>query len=125
MSKLAYITGFFLGFTGVILGAMAAHALEKTLSSDMLDAFETAVRFQMYHALLLIILGFVMERHDSKVLNLALYTMLVGILLFSGSIYLLVLTPVKVGIVTPIGGLILIFSWGALVFWALKKKPNE
>lgn len=124
MSKTAYISGALLGLLGVILGAMAAHALEKTLSPDLLDSFETAVRFQMYHALLLIILGLILEKHSHKTLNLAVYMVLVGTILFSGSIFLLVLTPVKLGIVTPIGGTILIAGWGAFFYWAIKQKAN-
>lgn len=124
MSKIAYSSGAILGMLGVILGAMAAHALEKTLTADQLDSFETAVRFQMYHALLLLILGFILEKHSHKTLNMAVYLLLIGTILFSGSIYLLVLTPVKLGIITPIGGTILIAGWGAMILWAMKQKGN-
>lgn len=124
MSKFAYTSGALLGLLGVILGAMAAHALEKTLTPDLLDSFETAVRFQMYHALLLILLGVVLEKHNNKALTIASYAILIGTLLFSGSIYLLVLTPIKLGIVTPIGGTVLIFGWASLLYWAIKQKTN-
>ena len=123
--KLAYISAAFFGLTGVILGAMAAHALEKSLSTDQLDSFETAVRFQMYHAFLLFLLGIVMGKLESKQLKYATYAIILGTVLFSGSIYLLVLTPVKFGIVTPIGGSILIVGWGLILFWAIKLKGND
>jgi len=125
MSKLSCSIGAFLGLTGVILGAMAAHALEKTLTPDLLDSFETAVRFQMYHALLLLILGVILHSNKSKTLNLAVYSVIVGTVLFSGSIYLLVLSPLKLGIVTPIGGTVLIVGWGALLYWAFRLKKHD
>ncbi|MEM6805178.1 MAG: DUF423 domain-containing protein [Bacteroidota bacterium] len=123
--KLAYISAAFFGLTGVILGAMAAHALEKTLSADSLDSFETAVRFQMYHAFFFLFLGLLLEKYDSNLLRLACRFTFSGIVFFSGSIYLLVLTPLKLGIVTPIGGTLLIIAWGLLLYWAIKLKKND
>ena len=118
--KLAFISAALLGLTGVISGAMGAHALEKTLTPDQLDSYETAVRFQMYHSIVLLILGMLLKLlGPAAALNWSVYLVLVGTLLFSGSIYLLVLTPIKVGIVTPIGGTILIAGWAALLVWAL------
>lgn len=123
--KLAYIAGAFLGLTGVIAGAMGAHALEKVLDPSQMDSFETAVRFQMYHALFLIILASVQERIRSTALKWVTILTIAGTLLFSGSIYLLVLTPVKVGIITPIGGVVLIAAWGWLLTWGIKRKVAE
>lgn len=123
--KLAYIAGAFLGLTGVIAGAMGAHALEKVLDSSQMDSFETAVRFQMYHALFLIILASVQERIRSSALKWVTILTIAGTLLFSGSIYLLVLTPVKVGIITPIGGVVLIAAWGWLMAWGIKRKMAD
>lgn len=125
MTKLSYISGALLGLTGVITGAMGAHALEGSLSPDQLDAYETAVRFQMYHSLLLLLLGalgsFFGERNS---LRFAIVGVLIGTLLFSGSIYLLVLTPFKLGLVTPIGGSILILGWAGLVVWAFERQKD-
>lgn len=123
--KLAYIAGAFLGLTGVIAGAMGAHALEKVLDPSQMDSFETAVRFQMYHALFLIILASVQERIRSTALKWVTILTIAGTLLFSGSIYLLVLTPIKVGIITPIGGVVLIAAWGWLLTWGIKRKVTE
>lgn len=118
--KLAFIFAAILGLTGVIAGALGAHALEKTLTPERLDSYETAVRFQMYHSLLLLLLGILQRQFEASAwLDWSVYGIIAGVLLFSGSIYLLVLTPIKVGIVTPIGGLILIAGWGALLGWAL------
>ena len=119
--KIALISGAFLGLSGVIAGAMGAHALEKILSPELLDSFETAVRFQMYHAILLLIIGFGSFEIGNSLLKRAIWAILVGTLLFSGSIYVLVLTPIKVGIITPIGGTILIIGWGMLLLWGIKR----
>lgn len=112
IASFALISGLLLGLSAVILGALAAHALEQRLDEDPLDAFETAVRFQMYHALLLILLG--LQKRISGI-GAAVGLLLAGTLLFSGSIYLLVLTPLRPGLLTPLGGLLLIIGWGLLL----------
>ena len=121
--RLAYTTGALLGLTGVIAGALGAHALEKVLEPAQLDSFETAVRFQMYHALLLVLLGTIQERAvGDRNLWWISVLVIIGTLLFSGSIYLLVLTPIKVGIITPIGGTVLIVVWAWLLVWGIKRR---
>jgi len=123
--RFSYVSGFLIGLTAVILGALGAHALEGKLTPDQLDSYETAVRFQMYHSLLLIILGLLQAFYSrSAMLRAATLNILIGTLLFSGSIYLLVLTPIKVGIVTPIGGTILIIGWGFLALWGFRLQAN-
>lgn len=122
MQRLAYISGAILGLLAVITGAMGAHALKDVLSSAQLDSFETAVRFQMYHALLLLLLGMLAARSSSpRLISYAIYAVIAGVLLFSGSIYVLVLTPLKVGLITPLGGLVLIAGWACLLIWALRE----
>lgn len=125
MIKTAFIAAAFLGLTGVILGAMGAHALEKVLSPDQLDSFETAVRFQMYHAFMLMGLGLFALKYPSRLIHYAVFSAIIGVVLFSGSIYLLVLSSVPVGIVTPIGGVFLIISWTLLLISAINLKPQE
>ena len=121
MIRIAFISGALLGLLGVIAGAMGAHALENVLTPDKLESYKTAVRFQMYHAFFLLVMGLIASKFPGEgALQVAIWGGLIGTLLFSGSIYLLVLTPVKVGIVTPIGGLILIAGWAAVLFWALR-----
>lgn len=123
MIRFTYLMGGFLGLSGVVLGAMGAHALKEVLEPAQLGSFETAVRFQMYHALLLILLGAILERHpDHPVLHWSARLVAAGVLLFSGSIYLLVLTPLPVGPVTPIGGVVLIAGWALLLFWAIRQR---
>jgi uncharacterized membrane protein YgdD (TMEM256/DUF423 family) len=119
IASFSLVSGLILGLSAVILGALAAHALEQRLDADQLDAFETAVRFQMYHALLLLLLG--LQKRLSGI-GASVYLLLAGTLLFSGSIYLLVLTPLRPGLLTPLGGLLLIIGWGLLLPPALRPR---
>ncbi len=122
ITKLAVVAGTILGFTGVIAGAMGTHALEQTLTLDQIQSFETAVRYQMYHALLLLLLAVFVKERRHKLLNTSIFCSIVGVLLFSGSIYLLVLSEVSAGIITPIGGVLLIVAWLSLFIWGLSSK---
>ena len=110
-----------LGITAIILGAFGAHALKKQLSVEQLGSFETGVKYQMYHALFLLFLGmntFLNEKVKKTVFQLVI----IGVFFFSGSIYLLTTKPITgvdfkfIGIVTPIGGVLLIMAWSVL-FW--------
>ncbi|UTW62608.1 DUF423 domain-containing protein [bacterium SCSIO 12741] len=110
----------------VILGALAAHALPPHLSETQMHSFETAVRFQMYHSLALLALP-LLNLTGISVSKWVIGLMMAGILLFSGSIYLLATRPITglpigfLGPVTPLGGVCLIASWG-LLFWNILKK---
>ena len=121
ISKLSLLTGAFFGLTAVILGAMGAHALEAVLDADQLDSFKTGVRYQMYHAFLLLMLGWVQTGISQSAYKWIVGLLIAGVLMFSGSIYLLVLTPVKVGIVTPIGGTLLIIAWTLMLIQFIRK----
>lgn len=129
MDKRFYIAGLIFGLTAVILGAFAAHGLKPLLTPEARDTFETGVRFQMYHALLLLILGN-LKTPPGPLFNWIFYFLVLGIILFSGSIFLLAtneLTPVDfkiIGPVTPIGGTLLIFCWGLLLFHFIKLKKK-
>ena len=110
-----------MGMTAIILGAFAAHALKKQLSVEQLGSFETGVKYQMYHALFLLFLGmntFLNEKVKKTVFQLVIF----GVFFFSGSIYLLTTKAITgvdfkfIGIVTPIGGVLLIMAWSVL-FW--------
>ncbi|MEL6195007.1 MAG: DUF423 domain-containing protein [Bacteroidota bacterium] len=120
-SKLSLLTGAFFGLTAVILGAMGAHALEAVLNADQLDSFKTGVRYQMYHAFLLLLLGWIQTGFSESAYKWIVGLLIAGVLMFSGSIYLLVLTPIKVGIVTPIGGTLLIIAWTLLLIQFIRK----
>ena len=107
------------GFLGVALGAFGAHALQGRLSPEDLQIFETAVRYQLVHALALVALAALSGRISAVPAIVAGWGFTGGILVFSGSLYLLVLTgPRWLGAVTPIGGLAFLLGWAALA-WSL------
>lgn len=127
MDKKILSTAGFFGMTAIILGAFGAHALKEVLSTEQLVTFETGVKYQMYHALFLLFLG--MNNHLShKAKKTILALVIVGIIFFSGSIYLLATNSLTsfdfkvIGFVTPIGGLLLIVAWSYLMIHFLKKK---
>lgn len=119
MSQLALISGTIFGLLSVIFGAFGAHILKKKLNQDQLQSFETGVKYQMYHAIVLLILGFQLDVSE-KINAYCIYAFIIGILLFSFSIYGLVLSSAKnkklkfLGPITPLGGLFLIIGWGLL-----------
>ena len=121
-SYIAIVVGSLYGMTGVIFGAMGAHALKSRLSASLLDSYQVGTRYQMYHALLLLFLGLLVARMPSQLLNAAILCIIIGVIGFSGSIYALTVLRWKVGIVTPIGGLFLIVGWGLLLVFALRSK---
>ncbi|MCL4136137.1 UNVERIFIED_CONTAM: hypothetical protein GTU68_029385 [Idotea baltica] len=100
---------------------MGAHALQSVLEPKQMASFETAVRFQMFHAIVLLVFGGMLERTSSRWLVWTAYMIFLGTLLFSGSIYLLVGWKLPIGLVTPLGGVLLIIGWGMLVRWSLIK----
>ena len=116
MNKTILITGAVAALLAVLLGAFGAHGLEKLVDANNVDSFETGVRYQMYHAIVCIILGN-MASIKNIVKKRIFYFFLIGMLLFSGSIYLLVLDEVlgislsSIGFITPLGGLVLILGW--------------
>jgi len=108
------------GFLGVAAGAFGAHGLRNRLSAEMLAVFETAVRYQMYHAFALLITAVVMGRvGDARLLSIAGWSFITGIVLFSGSLYALALSGVSgLGAITPIGGLAFLLGWASLAIFA-------
>jgi len=119
MDRTFLLLGAIFGFLGVALGAFGAHGLRGRLSPEMLAVFETAVRYQMYHTLALLITGLVMARTDGWLFPLAGWCFVAGILIFSGSLYALALSGVTVlGAITPIGGLAFLAGWACLAIAA-------
>jgi uncharacterized membrane protein YgdD (TMEM256/DUF423 family) len=121
MDRTFLLIGSVYGFFGVALGAFGAHALKTRLSPDMLAVFETGVRYQMYHAFAILIVAAAIGQLGSvRLLNMAGWSFTVGILLFSGSLYALSLSEVRVlGAVTPFGGLLFLLGWICLAMFAL------
>ena len=111
--------GALAGLTAVALGAFGAHALRSRLSPDMLTVFETGVRYHMYHALALVAAALIMQRAPGRAVAAAGWLFTVGILLFSGSLYLLAWTGVAIlGAITPLGGVAFLLGWACLAFSA-------
>lgn len=109
------------GMLSVILGAFAAHGLKAHLSSALLSAFQIGVQYQMAHSLALLFVVLLYRHSPSSVLVYSGSFMLAGIVLFSGSLYLLAITQVKwFGPVTPLGGLCFIIAWALLAYSAIR-----
>jgi len=104
------------GFLSVLIGAFGAHGLEDVLiENQRLETYKTAVNYQFYHTLALLLVGVLMMSNPSKYLIRSAKMFVYGILFFSGSLYLLSLTNYTfIGVVTPIGGLFFVFGWLAL-----------
>lgn len=121
MVLLAQVVGSLFGLLAVVFGAFGAHTLKKTLNNDQLKSFETGVKYQMYHAILLFVLSFNLNL-DTSLQQYMIYCFIIGTLLFSFSIYLLVIGKAKgkrmkfLGPVTPLGGLLLVIGWGLLFY---------
>lgn len=113
MIKMVFITGAFSAALAIVLGAFGAHALKSQLSSEMLAVYNTAVQYHFYHSLGLLILGLIAMHIGAVPLwNWSAGLMLAGIVLFSGSLYILAISGMRVlGAVTPLGGLCFILSW--------------
>lgn len=125
--KLSIAAGAFFGLSGVLLGAMAAHALRGKLDADSMRSFETGVRFQLFHAILLLVLPPLEKYLGMTFTRRIAYLTIAGIVLFSFSIYLLTLAPLVsmdasiAGPVTPLGGLLLITAWAMILYSVLRK----
>ena len=124
MSQTAIVFGSVFGLLSVILGAFGAHLLKKKLTIDQLQSFETCVKYQMYHAIVLVVLGFNLTVNKT-IDTLIIYAFIVGTILFSFSIYGLVISSAKnkklvfLGPITPLGGLLLSLGWLLLFYKAI------
>ena len=121
MDRTFLLIGSTLGFLGVAFGAFGAHALRARLSPELLAVFETGVRYQMYHAIAVLIVAAAMGHSGrARLLVIAGWSFTSGIVLFSGSLYALALTGVGIlGAVTPIGGLLFLAGWACLALFAI------
>lgn len=125
MVLLAQFCGALYGLLAVIFGAFGAHALKKSFSAEQLKSYETGVKYQMYHAILLLVLSFNLNL-ETALERTMVYCFIIGTFLFSFSIYALTLSASKgrrlkfLGPVTPIGGLLLAIGWGMLLYSFVK-----
>jgi len=128
MHKLFLSLGTLLAGLGVILGAFGAHGLKQLVGPETVNTYQTGVQYQMYHAFALIIVGILYERMPGNLLNWAGILFLTGIVLFSGSLYLLASLKAMnkvgvsgIGIITPIGGVLFVIAWLLLVIAIIRK----
>lgn len=123
--KSSIVSGAIHGFLAVALGAFAAHALKEVLDDYGAGIWDTAVQYQMFHAVALIIVGILMSKAifgEVKALKTAMICFNLGIIFFSGSLMVLAFTGIKVlGAITPIGGVLFLIGWFMIIKTALKK----
>jgi uncharacterized membrane protein YgdD (TMEM256/DUF423 family) len=120
--KTFIIIGAINAFLSVALGAFGAHALEGKISQKYIDTWNTGVLYQMFHSIGILIIGVLMGNiAASSLLNWSGWLMLIGIVLFSGSLYILSLSGIKVlGAITPLGGVAFLIAWVLLIITAVK-----
>lgn len=112
-----------LGFLSVAFGAFGAHALKEKLEPSLLQIFHTGVQYQFLHSIVLLFIGFYLKAYPetSNTLSMAAKFFLAGILIFSGSLYILSLTGIKIlGAITPIGGVFFLIGWSLMIKFGMK-----
>lgn len=131
MNKLILVTASILGMLAILLGAFASHGLKSLISIELLQTFETGVRYQMYHAIVLLFIGTTSVLSTNTKQKL-FYLIVIGVLFFSGSIYGLATNELSsafdfksIAFITPIGGLFLIMSWAIMAIQFLKLKLDK
>ena len=121
MLKFGLIAGSLLSMLSVILGAFGAHYLKNTLNDYSLSVFQTGVLYQFFHSIGILVLVLLSKSIDNLNLDLSIWFFTIGIILFSGSLYLLAITSLKwLGAITPIGGMFFILGWMFLFMKSLK-----
>jgi uncharacterized membrane protein YgdD (TMEM256/DUF423 family) len=129
MNKIILVTASVFGLLAIVLGAFASHGLKGLISIESLQTFETGVRYQMYHAIVLLFIG-ITTNLNTRTKQLLYYLIVIGVLFFSGSIYGLATNELSsfdfksIGFITPFGGLLLISSWVILLINFLKYKAD-
>ena len=129
MNKIILVSASVFGLLAIILGAFASHGLKELISAESLQTFETGVRYQMYHAIVLLFIG-ITTHFNKRTKQLLYYLIVIGILFFSGSIYGLATNDLSdfdfrnIGLITPIGGFLLIVSWGIMLINFFKMKAD-
>jgi len=129
MHKRFVVTGSVLGAIAVALGAFGAHGLKKIVPAETVQTFQTGVQYQMYHALALLIAGLLYEKCSQRFVKIAGTLFIIGVILFSGSLYVLTAGKAaetaaldKAGIITPLGGLAFIGGWLFLFISVVRSK---
>jgi uncharacterized membrane protein YgdD (TMEM256/DUF423 family) len=132
MHKKFITTGALLAAIAVALGAFGAHGLKKIVAAETVQIFQTGVQYQMYHALALLLCGLLFEKCSQKFVRIAGVLFIIGIIFFSGSLYLLtggraaeIASLDKAGIITPFGGVAFIAGWIFLFLAAIRKEERS
>lgn len=124
MSRFFLIAGALSAFIAVSMGAFGAHGLSRKLSPEDLDIFEVGARYQMYHALGMVLVGIAMERWPRGELAVGGWCFLIGTVIFSGSLYVLTLSGLRwLGAIAPIGGVAFLLGWLSLAWAAWRTGP--
>ena len=124
MERVIFACGALLAGLGVAFGAFGAHALKTRVGTELLAVFETGVRYQVYHGLGLLAVAWAVSRWPGRRLGAAAWMLGLGTVVFSGSLYLLVLSGIRgFGAVTPVGGVALIAGWGFIAWRLLVPEP--
>jgi uncharacterized membrane protein YgdD (TMEM256/DUF423 family) len=111
---------------GVAFGAFGAHGLKNLISTEMLTVYQTGVTYQMWHAIGLILIALLQQASDSKLLTWSARLMFIGIVLFSGSLYALAISDIKIlGMITPFGGVCFLSAWLLVAIYAVTKKNHN
>ena len=120
MIKAGLLLGSFFAFLTVVLGAFGAHALKEQLSEYGKTIYEKGILYQMFHSLAIFMVAILNQNSESIDYFISIWCFAAGIILFSGSLYILALTQIKwLGAITPIGGLLFIIGWGIIFFKTL------
>ncbi len=123
MTRIFFVLGAIFAFLGVAAGAFGAHTLRDIIPSHYLNIFETGVRYQMYHAFGLIVTGWALDKYNNTYFRFAGWMFVIGIVLFSGSLYVLALTGKGwLGAITPFGGVSFLAGWFLLIIGFFNSK---
>jgi len=121
-SRTFIVAGAIGGFLSVCFGAFGAHAIKHSISPELMAVYQTAVEYQFFHSLGLILIGLLFQQQPNNFIKIAGWLMIAGTLIFSGSLYVLSLSGIRwLGAITPIGGTAFIAAWLLLAFGSLKK----
>ena len=124
-SRTFFVIASLFGLSAVSLGAFGAHALKSMISPEFLSVFETGVRYQMYHTFAIFVVAWYLQSKPVRKLELGGWFFVAGVVLFSGSLYLLAMTGVRsLALVTPVGGLLLFAGWAMLTLGFLERKKG-
>ena len=124
--KAVITTAAISGLLAVILGAFGAHALKGVLSPEMLDTYKTGNQYHFYHTFALLTVGILMHFNQSKMLWWSSYLFTTGLILFSGSLYVMAVSDIKaLGMITPLGGIAWIIAWVFLIVHSSKFVPSK